>query len=266
MLRVTGETLRSSARSILWWSVGLAGMVAALVAVYPALRDNPSLKKLTQQYPEALKGFIAFGGEIDYTSAAGYLGSELFSLMVPLLLLLAAVGAGARAIAGEEEAGTLELLVTLPVSRTRVVVEKIAALIAELSLLGLVLWISLAIGAWATGMDISVLNLGAATASAVLFAVAYGLIALLVGAATGRRGWSVAVAAAGAAAAYLLNALAPLVDSLEPLRRLSPFYHYIASDPLRHGLAARHVAGLAVIALVCAVLAPFAFARRDIGH
>ena len=39
---------------------------------------------------------MAFGGNLDYMSGAGYLGSELFSFMVPLLLLIAAIGAGAR--------------------------------------------------------------------------------------------------------------------------------------------------------------------------
>jgi hypothetical protein len=46
-----------------------------LVAVYPTVRDNPDLTKLVQQYPQALKSFLSFGGGIDYTSGAGYLGT-----------------------------------------------------------------------------------------------------------------------------------------------------------------------------------------------
>ena len=106
-------------------------MVALMVSVYPTVHANPALNRLVQQYPDALKAFIGFGGEVDYLSPAGYLGSELFSFMVPLLLLVAAIGAGARAIAGEEEAGTLELLLSCPVSRRRVVLEKLAALAIE---------------------------------------------------------------------------------------------------------------------------------------
>ena len=47
--------------------------------------------------------------------------------MVPLLLMIAAIGAGAGAIAGEEERGTLELLLANPLSRRRLVLEKTAA-------------------------------------------------------------------------------------------------------------------------------------------
>ena len=118
-----------------------------MVAVYPTVRDSPSLDKFVAQSPEALKAFIGFGGAIDYTSAAGYLGGELFSFMVPLLLLLAAIGAGARAIAGEEEVGTLELLLSCPISRRRLVLEKLAALVVETTALGVVLLVSLWVGA-----------------------------------------------------------------------------------------------------------------------
>jgi ABC-2 type transport system permease protein len=128
MLRnVTLKSLRDIGRGFLWWSLGLAGFVALIVSVWPTVHSNPSLNKLAQDYPEALQAFLAFGGAVDYSSAAGYLGIELFSLMVPLLLLVAAIGTGAGSIAVEEERGTLELLLANPVSRTKVVLEKTLA-------------------------------------------------------------------------------------------------------------------------------------------
>ena len=254
------KTLRDARRSLLWWSLGIAGMVAMLVAVYPTIRDNPALNRLVKNYPEALKAFIGFGGAIDYASAAGYLGIELFSFMIPLLLLVAAIGAGARAIAGEEETGTLELLLSCPISRSRLVLEKAAALVAELALLGAALLLSLWIGARAAGMAISLAHLAAATASAVLLALLYGALALLVGAATGRRALS-----AAAVAAYLVSSLAPLVHALDAVKVVSPFYHYAASDPLRHGLGAGHALLLLGGAALVTVLAPLALERRDVG-
>jgi len=148
------KTLRDLRRGFVWWSVGLAGMSALMVSVYPTVRGNAALNKLVQNYPAALKGFFGFGGELDYTSAAGYLGMELFSLMVPLLLLIAAIAAGSGAVAGEEDRGTLDLLLSLPVSRPRLALEKFGALAAESVALGFVVWASLWIGAMAVGMEI----------------------------------------------------------------------------------------------------------------
>jgi ABC-2 type transport system permease protein len=259
------KTLRDTRRALLWWSLGLIGLATLMIAVYPTVRDNPDLNKMVKDYPEALKAFIAFGGELDYVSGAGYLGSELFAFMVPLLLLIAAIGAGARAIAGEEERGTLDLLLANPISRRGLVVDKLAALASEVALLALVLWLSLLVGVEAVGMNVSAVHLASATGSAALLAFAFGAIALLLGAASGHCALAIGVTAAGAVAAYLVNSLAALVDFLEPARKASPFYHYAASDPLRHGLALGHVSFLAALALIAAALAALAFDRRDLA-
>jgi ABC-2 type transport system permease protein len=266
MLRnVALKSLRDIRRGFLWWGLGLIGFVALIVSVYPTVHSNPSLEKLSEDYPEALQSFLAFGGAVDYSSAAGYLGIELFSLMVPLLLLVAAIGTGAGTIAGEEERGTLELLLANPVSRTKVVLEKAIALVAEIAGLGLVLWLALWIGALLANMDISAGHLAAATLSAVLLALAYGAIAILLGAATGRRSLAIGLTAASAVAAYLVNGLAPLVDALEVVQKLSPFYHYAVGDPLRQGVSLVHVAVLVAIAVVATALAPWFFSRRDVA-
>src|SRR5262245_38000363 len=258
------KTLRDVRRGLLWWSVGLVGLVAFLVAVFPTVRDNPELNRLVEQYPDALKGILSFGGGIDYTTGAGYLGSELFAFMIPLLFLVAAIGAGSRALAGEEEQGTLDLLLANPVSRRRVLLEKLGALVFELLALGVVLWIALWIGGRATSMNVSAAHLGAGAASAVLLALAFGSIALLLGAASGRRALAAGLSAALAVAAYIVNSLASLVSGLEALQKLSPIFHYTASDPLRHGLDAAHVLVLVGIAAVASTLAVAAFDRRDI--
>ncbi len=259
------KTLRDLRRGFIWWSVGLAGMSALMVSVYPSVRGNAALNKLVQDYPEALKGFFGLGGELDYTSAAGYLGMELFSLMVPLLLLIAAIAAGSGAVAGEEDRGTLDLLLSLPVSRTRLALEKFGALVTESVALGLVVWISLWIGAVAVGMEITAAKLAAATADAVALAVAYGAIALLVGCATGRRGLAIGITAAAAVAAYLINSLAPLVGLLDPVQKLSPFYYYAAQNPLRAGLDPLHLLVLLAIAAVGAAGSALAVRRRDLA-
>ena len=266
MLRsVFAKTLRDLRRGFGWWTLGLAGYVALIVAVWPTVKHNPALIKLHETYPEALRAFVSFGGELDFGTPAGYLGAEIFSLIAPLLLVVAGIGAGARAIAGEEERGTLDLLLSMPVSRRRLVLEKLGALVVEVTGLGAVLWAALAIGSWAAGMHLSAGNLAAAAGGAVLLALAFGCIALLLGAATGRRGLATGLTAALAVAAYLLNSLAPLVHALEHVRKASPFYHYAAGDPLRQGFAVGHGLVLVAIAVAAGLLAPVLFDRRDLS-
>ena len=266
MLRdVFAKTLRDARRAIAWWSFGLIAMTALMIAVYPSVRDNPDLNKMVENYPDAFKAFLGLGENLDYTSAAGYLNSELFSFMVPLLLLIAAVGAGARALAGEEEQGTLDLLLANPLSRRRVVLHKLAALVVEVAFLALVLWLALLVGTQAIDMHVSAGHLAAATFAAASLAVGFGAITLLLGAALGRRGAAIGIASAAAVAAYLVSSLAELVHALEPFRAASPFYHYTAVDALASGLALEHVAFLLLVAVVAAAAAVVAFDRRDLA-
>ncbi len=133
-----------------------------IVSVYPTIRGNRELESLMDQYPEALKALFSFGGQLDFTSPAGYLGGELFSFMLPALFLVAAVGNGAGAIAGEEERRT----------RRRVALHKLAAMCVEVTGLGVVLWLWLCLwaGSIAINMKLSAAHLAAASAATVLLA------------------------------------------------------------------------------------------------
>jgi beta-exotoxin I transport system permease protein len=258
------KTLRDARRGFAWWSVGLVGLTAMMVSVYPSVHENAALNKLVRDYPKALRGFLGLGGALDYTSASGYLSIELFSFVVPLLLIIAAIAAGSGAIAGEEERGTLDLLLSLPVTRTRVVLEKLSALAVELAALGLVLWLALVVGARSAGMEIGAGKLAAATVNAVVLAIVYGALALLLGCATGRRGASIGVAAAAAVGAYVLNSLAPLAHVLAGGRKLSPFYYYAAHNPLRVGLEPLHLLVLVAAAAVLSAAAVAGMRGRDL--
>lgn len=265
MLPILRRNLRDSRRALGWWALGLVGYVALITAVWPVVRDNPALKTLHETYPDAFKAFVSFGGEFDFSTAAGYLAAELFSLVMPLLLLIAAIGAGARVIAGEEEAHTLDLLLANPVSRTRLAVEKLLVVVLELVVLVAVLWLALVICSAVFDLAVSAAHLLAAVASAGLIALVFGALATAVGAATGRRVIAIAVCAALALASYLVNALAPLVPAIDRIRWLSPWYHYASSDALRQGLDAGHAAVLVAIFVAAACLVPVAFARRDLA-
>lgn len=48
-------------------------------------------------------------------SPEGYLNGQYFNLLATLLLLIFAIGFGARTLAGEEREGTLELVLATPV-------------------------------------------------------------------------------------------------------------------------------------------------------
>ena len=257
------KTLRDQRRSLLWWGIGVVALTSLTVAFYPAFSDVPDFDEIFEQMPEALTRMFA-GEFTDLTSPEGFLNGQLFFFVIPLMFVIFAVLGGSAAIAGEEGAGTLNLLLTSPTPRWRVVVHKFGAVAVATLVLALLMWVGLAVGAVVVGMDISLVKLAAACLSTALLAVAFGTFALALGCITGARGLSAGAASAVALAAYFLNALAPLSDALTPLQKLSPFYYFIGADPLANGLNALHVVVLLGLTAAALGVALFTFERRDV--
>jgi ABC-2 type transport system permease protein len=266
MLRRIGtKALYDQRRSLVGWAIGLGALVLLSVAFYPSVRaDARSFRQLLEQIPPALRA-IFLGRVADLASPAGYLDGRLFAFTAPVLFLVYAIGVGSRAVAGEEEDGTLDLLLSLPVTRRRVVLEKMGALVAGLGALTAVLWLSLVALGPPFQVTVGVGGITAACVSLFLLALVHGALALAVGAARGSRGLAVAVPVVVAAAGFLLDSLASLVEALRAVRVLSPFYLYAASRPLERGLDAVHVAALLAATAVLVALGAWRFERRDVG-
>jgi ABC-2 type transport system permease protein len=259
LLRVSLVTQR---RAVLGWGIGLAAVAAMYAAFYPSITASAGdLQGYLDKMPDAFKNLVG----ADYTSPAGYLRAELFSLLGPILFLVYAVGAGGKALAGEEEARSLDLLLSTPLSRTRVVRDKaIAIAIAMVGLTAFLFVVVVAIGR-PFDLVVPVMDAAAACVMLLLVGLAFASIALAVGCATGRKSTAFAITGVVAVATYVLNVLAPSVSSLRWSRPLSPFRWYLEPDPLTSGLHAANVAVLLGITAVCTAFAFWSFRRRDLA-
>jgi ABC-2 type transport system permease protein len=259
------QTLRERRRSLLWWTLGLAALVVLNVAFYPSVRDDQALSDYAKDLPESVRALFA-GGELDLTSPAGYLNSQIFALLAPLVLLIFAIGAGAGFVAGEEERGTLDLLLAHPVRRRDYVVERFLALAALVLALSATLLVTVTAGSWLVDLEIGFDRLLAASVSVALLALLYGAIALAVGALTPGRAQAIAVASGLAVAAWIFDGLAQAVDALDPWRPIEPYYHALGQNPLREGASLGSWALLAGGTILVVAVAAAGLERRDIGQ
>ncbi len=230
------RTVQDQRRSLLVWAASIVALVGIYAALFPSIKGNTSYSKLINELPKAYRALFTVTSGTDITSAAGYLDTELLSFMGPLLVLVYGIGAGSSALAGEEDRHTLDLLLANPVSRSRVLLEKFAALTGAVSALMVVLWAALVAEGTAAGMHLAIANSAAAVVNLGLLAIEFGALALFVGALTGHLAASRALPAGVAVVAYLVNALGQIVAWLRPIRPISPFYAYSGHDPLRTGL------------------------------
>ena len=254
------KSLRDQRWALLGWGVGVVALVLAEAAVWPTLRDVRGLDRMLESYPEAMRDLFDLDA---MATGTGFMNAELFTLMMPMLFIIFGVSRGARTVAGDEEAGTLDAVLVTPMSTHRLVVEKLGALATALALLGAILLLTLLAGSAMFGLGIGLADAFSGVLAMVLLGLEYGAIALAVGAATGHRSVALAVAGVAAVAGYVLYALGLIVDGVSPWQPLSPFDQAFGEGPLGAEPATSLlwvVLGTVVVVLAAIPL----FSRRDL--
>lgn len=254
------KTLRDQGRALVVWAFYLAAVVALYSSLYPSI--SGSLTSTTKGFSNTLK--VAFSLQ-DLGSPAGYLASTAFALLGPLLVIAFAVIFGAKAIAGEEESGIVDLLLAHPVSRAGLALQRSGALAVGLAVLGLAVFVALLVASGPADLHLPAGNLAAMSLHLALLGACFGSLALGVGAATGRRVVAVSVAGGAAALAYLANAFLSQIDGLHWLKDVSPFNWYSGGQPLEHGLQAGHAALLLGVSVLAVAAGIVRFRQRDVG-
>ncbi len=252
--------LRLRRRSMLWYAVGMTVYAFVIVAMYPSMKNDTSLSNLMNGNETAA---ALFGVSGSLTSPVGWTNGNLYANFLPLLVLLLTIGYGANAIAGQCEEGLLGVLATLPVSRGRLVLEKAAAVFAVALPMALATMAVVLIGP-RYDLHLGVWPVVGTTLAVVLLGVDFGLLALAVGALTGRRGTALATASVLAAAAYLISSLAPAVSWAHRVRYVSPFYWAVGDNQLGSGPSTTAILVLAGVAAALLALTLAAVRRLDI--
>lgn len=247
-------------RSTLWYAVGMALYMLVIVALYPSFKHSTELNKLTQgNSPLA----ALFGATGTLTSPAGWMNVNAYANFLPLIMLLLTIGYGASAIAGQNEDGTLGLLVVLPLRRQRILAGKTATMVVQALILDLVVAACVYVGrAFQVTLDPG--HVATVTLAVLLLGIDMGLIALALGAATGSRGTAIGISSALAALCYLINSLAPVVNWIHPLRYASLFYWAVGNQQLTNGAGPGSLAVLLGVAIAAAISANLTFQRLDI--
>jgi beta-exotoxin I transport system permease protein len=264
LLNIARKTLRDHRRSILGWGLGVSALAVLQLAVYPSVhRQGASMRQLLAAYPSALKAMFNIQG--DFTSGPGYLAAETFSLLVPLMVIGLGIALGAGAIAGEEERGTLDLLMANPVSRVRVLVAKALGSAAALAASAVVLFLAVLIMAVALDMGVSAGRIAYATLATLILGCVCGAVALLAGAASGRRGVAIGAGAGFAVVSYFVDSLGEITKVLKPWRVASVFHQASPAGALRGELGVAGLAATVAVAVLACVAAIYLFDRRDLA-
>ena len=260
-LRVMMRWLRVHRGGLLGWSIGLAAVSTMYLSFYRTVAlDRDLLDQYMAAFPPEMMSALGFD---DIASPAGYAQSTIFNLLGLVLILIAGMTRGTRAIAGDEQTGSLETEVSAAVDRTEVYVGRALGVTAFVVTLGVVVGLVTMLVNGPAGLDLPVGNIVAGVAALTLLGLVHALLALAVGAATGRPGVALGVAIVAAVLGYFAHNLGPTV--LEGVERLSPFHWAYGNTPLADGFDEIGLGLLLLAAVAVFVAGLVAFPRRDLG-
>lgn len=240
-MELLGRALGAQRRGALIWGLALLVLTGSVLAVWPAMSESGSLDSLVDgMSPELIS---ALGLEA-LASPAGFLNGNLYALFLPLLFAVLGIMHMNALTAGDEDAGRLELLLALPVSRVSVYLNRFVAVAIVLAALALLIGVTVGFGAPAFDMDLDAEGVVAVTLNVFLLALFHAALALALAGLGLRAGVVLAGSFGVLVLGYLVYALAPMVEALDQFGSVSPWHWALSGHPLENGFDAAGIAML----------------------
>lgn len=256
------KSLRDFRIAIVGWGVGMGLLMYAVLAAFPSLVSTPAARASLVSLAASFT-WIAEPVKID--TPGGYLTWKYgFTI---LLIALWPLLVGSRMLRGEEERGSLDVLLSMPRGRVQVALQKLAAMWVALLAMGLLIGL-LAFGAGART------NAGVNLGDALLFGLNLALIcgvfggfSLLLSQFTQERRTASGVTGGLLAVSIVVDMVHRVIPHTEWVSRLSPVYYFNLSKPLVPGYGVNPGGMLVLLALslLFSGAAVALFARRDVG-
>lgn len=249
---------------ILWWTIGISSLIAVTVLAYKAIgHDAKQLNSTFDSISSSAGGF--FGGS-DFFSPIGYLSSQIYYILLPILVIIMATTLAAGLMNRDENDTTVEYTLARAVSRKRLLYSKAVVWLIVTTTVCALTYIVTAATVHVAGIKINQVDLFMTHLLSFAFSASFGVIAFaLMAASQLTRKAATSIAIVLAFGGYTISSLAGLVHWLETPAKLMPYHYYDTVGLLSGHVGWGLIAYLVVTLIVAAVVATIGYERRDIG-
>ena len=261
-MTVFKHELRQGRSALIIWTAAISFMLGICIVIYPEM--STQMGDISAMFADMGSFSQAFGMDrINFGEFLGFFGVECGNVLGLGGAFFASL-LGISALAKEEKEHTAEFLLTHPVSRTRVITEKLCAVIVQIVIMNLaVIAVTalsvLIIGEAAYIKTFALLFLSFFLMQLEVAAVTFGISAFL------RRG-SLGIGLGLAAVFYFMNIVANLIDETKFLKYITPFGYTESADIIADGaLNGGYLAVGMALAAIGVILAFWKYGRKDIS-
>ena len=253
--------LKQGKISFLIWTASIGFLLAICIFLFPEMKGQ--MDSVNDMFASMGSFTEAFGMDrLNFGTLIGFYAVEcgnVLGLGGAFFAALCAVGI----LSKEEKDKTAEFLLTHPVSRKRIITEKLIAVLLQITAMNLIIY-ALAVGAIAAvgeeipWKEISLMHLAYDQLHVELAGICFGISAFL------RKG-SAGVGLGIAAMMYFLNLIANIADVAEFLKYITPFGYCEGADIVANGrLDGAMVAIGVVMGIGGIVIAYLKYTKKDI--
>ena len=256
------KTLRDYRIPILGWGIGMGLVVVSPMASVATLLTTPQARA---QLVTLAATFAWNADVVAVDTIGGYATFKIgiFIFLIAVWPLLAA----SRMLRGEEDRGSLDVLLSLPHPRLAVALEKLAAMWTALLAMGLLIGLLAFAGAQKFGGGFSLGDGLLFGLNLALLCAVIGGVALLISQFTQESGPAAGWTAGLLLVFIVLDMVHRVIPNTDWISRFSPVYYYNQSKALvpSYGVNAGAMLLLLVLIVVVSGAAVWLFVRRDVG-
>ena len=253
--------LRINRLALMIWTAVISFMLGICVIIYPEMASQ--MTEMTDMFAEMGAFTSAFGmDKINFGEFTGYFVVECGNTLGLGGAIFAAI-LGASALSKEERDKTAEFLLAHPITRRRVVTEKLLSvgveiLIMNLSVMAVTLLCMLLIGELVSFGAFALMFLAYILMQLEIGAITFGISAFL------KRG-ALAIGIGVAFLSYFINILANLTEEAKILKFITPFGYTDGADIIaNNAIAFKYVITGVILAAVGISLAYLRYEKKDI--
>ncbi|MBP3273123.1 MAG: ABC transporter permease subunit [Ruminococcus sp.] len=225
-MTVYANEMKRSLKALIIWSLAIGAMIMICIAMFPDLKNET--EKMGSMFANMGSFTDAFGmDKLDFGQLMGFYGIECGNVLGIGGGMFAAL-AGISALANEEKEHTAEFLLTHPVSRASVMIQKLAAALTQVVVLNMFtvcasLATAAAVGESFDKKQFVLIHAAFLVMQAELCCIAFGISAFI------KRG-SLGIGLGLALAMYFMNLLCNMSSDAEFLKYVTPYAYAEPSD------------------------------------
>ena len=254
--------MRQARLSIIIWTASIGILMAICILMFPEMKGE--MDSVSDMFASMGSFSAAFGMDrISFGSLDGFYAIECGNIL-GLGGAFFAVFCAVTALAKEEKDHTAEFLLTHPVSRARIITEKLAAVLAQIVIMN-VLTLAISVGSmYIVGEEVPWENI-------LLMHMAYFLLQLEIGgicfgiSAFVRRG-GIGIGLGIAVMMYFLNIVANISEKAEFVKYITPFGFSDGADIITSGKIDASMVSIGMALGVIGIIAAYIkYTKKDIA-